>query len=339
MSAFFLFFMTMVFYVIVFWIASLGLDLVWSRTGIPLFAYYLYVAVGAYLTGLFSLPHVPLQNGVGNLFGFNLPGLLALPLAAVVTGLFAMFVGAVFMRRLRTDYLAVVMVAVALVIWDFSQNDITLVSGNTGLTNIPLPLAGVLHININQWTYLYTGVAFVWALALWWIMKTVSNSPTGRVFRAIRDDSVVAATIGKNVYRYQILSMGIGGFYAAIAGGFLAQLATSWNPSSWAPFEVFNVFTMVIVGGVGSNLGMLVGAALLQVLFIQGPTYVASNYLHSPTFETLAAAAIGVLMWLSLWFRPQGAVPERLKSTAWYLGREPALQETINPDLTVEERA
>ena len=83
----------------------------------------------------------------------------------------------------------------------------------------------------------------------------------GRTFRAIRDDQVVAAALGKDVFRMQLKSMLIGSFYAGIGGGLLIQFGGSFNPTAWLPGETFVVFAVLIVGGVGNNIGMFVGRA------------------------------------------------------------------------------
>ena len=88
---------------------------------------------------------------------------------------------------------------------------------------------------------------------MWFVMSRVTRSPMGRTFRAIRDDHVVAAALGKDVFRMQLKSMLIGSFYAGIGGGLLIQFGGSFNPTAWLPGETFVVFAVLIVGGVGEQ--------------------------------------------------------------------------------------
>ena len=110
------------------------------------------------------------------------------------------------------------------------------------------------------------GLTGVIALIMWFVMSRITRSPLGRTFRAIRDDEVVAAALGKDVFRHQLKSMLIGSFYAGIGGGLIIQFGGSFNPTAWLPGETFVVFAVIIVGGVGNNIGLLVGALLVETL-------------------------------------------------------------------------
>ena len=164
---------------------------------------------------------------------------------------------------------------------------------------------------------------------MWFVMSRVTRSPMGRTFRAIRDDHVVAAALGKNVFWMQLKSMLIGSFYAGIGGGLLIQFGGSFNPTAWLPGETFVVFAVLIVGGAGNNIGMFVGALLVETLLVHLPAFLPEIPGHPGLIEYFDLALVGIVLMAMLWFRPQGVVPERLRRAASFgvverLRRRPA---------------
>src|SRR5579863_435365 len=146
-------------------------------------------------------------------------------------------------------------------------------------------------------------------------MRRVMRAPLGRTFRAVRDDHVTAAALGKNTFRMQLKSMMIGSFFAGIGGGLLIQFGGSFNPTAWLPGETFVVFAVLIVGGAGNNVGMFVGALLVETLLIHLPAFLPDIPGHPGLIEYFDLALVGIVLMLMLWFRPQGIVPERLRRT------------------------
>ncbi|MBW4030691.1 MAG: branched-chain amino acid ABC transporter permease [Acidobacteria bacterium] len=193
------------------------------------------------------------------------------------------------------------------------NNYVPLFNGADGLYNVPEPMTGVFHLTLNAFVPFFALVTGAIALLLWAVMSRITRSPLGRTFRAIRDDADVAAALGKGVFRYQLTSMLIGSFYAGVGGGLLIQFAGSFNPTAWLPGETFVVFAVIIVGGVGNNVGLLVGALLVETLLIHLPAFLPSIPGHPGLIEYIDTMVVGVLLMVMLWFRPQGMVPERLR--------------------------
>lgn len=117
--------------------------------------------------------------------------------------------------------------------------------------------------------------------------------------------------MGKNVFRYQLTAMLIGSFFAGVGGGLIIEFSGSFNPSAWLPGETFLIFAALIVGGIGNNTGVVVGALIVTVIFIQLPKFLPDIPGHPGLILNLDAVIIGVLLIATLWFRPQGVVPER----------------------------
>jgi len=303
---------TLVFFLFDYFILAMGLNIQFGETGILNFAYIAFVALGAYVTGAVSLP-----NSVGTaqqyIFGFNLPFPLSLLAGGVAAMVLAAVIAVITLRRLRTDYLAMVLISLSLVLYDIINNYVRLFNGADGLYNVPQPMAGIFHLTSNAFVIFFACVTGVIALILWFFMSRITRSPLGRTFRAIRDDPDVAAALGKGVFRYQLTSMLIGSFFAGIGGGLIIQFGGSFNPSAWLPGETFVVFAVIIVGGVGNNIGLLVGALIVETLLIHLPAFLPEIPGHTGLIEHFDNMLIGVLLMVMLWFRPQGLVPERLR--------------------------
>ena len=305
---------TLVFFLFDYWILAMGLNIQYGETGILNFAYIGFVAIGAYFTGVFSL-HSAKGTGQFYILGLGLPFPVNLLLGGLAAMCFALIVALISLRRLRTDYLAIVLISLSLVLYDFCNNYVGLFNGADGLYNVPEPFAKPFGLNVNSFIPFFACVAAAVSLVMWLVMSRVMRSPLGRTFRAIRDDEVVAAALGKNVFSMKLKSMLIGSFYAGVGGGLLIQFGGSFNPTAWLPGETFVVFAVVLVGGVGSNLGMFVGALIVETLLVHLPAFLPEIPGHPGMIEYFDNAVVGIVLIVMIWFRPQGVAPERLRRT------------------------
>jgi branched-chain amino acid transport system permease protein len=306
---------TLVFFCFDYFILAMGLNVQYGEAGILNFAYIGFVAIGAYFTGVFSL-HGAANSGQHYILGLGLPFPLNLLLGGLATMCFAFIVALITLRRLRTDYLAIVLISLSLVLYDFCNNFVSLFNGADGLYNVPEPFAKAFGLDVNSFIPFFACVTAAISLLMWFVMSRVTRSPMGRTFRAVRDDHVVAAALGKNVFGMQLKSMLIGSFYAGIGGGLLIQFGGSFNPTAWLPGETFVVFAVLIVGGAGNNVGMFVGALLVETLLIHLPAFLPEIPGHPGLIEYFDSAVVGIVLMLMLWFRPQGVVPARIRRTA-----------------------
>ncbi len=316
MTQFFYYVFTLVFFLFDYFILAMGLNIQYGETGILNFAYIGFVAIGAYVTGAVSLPN-SVGTGQHYILGLDMPFPINLLIGGLASSAFAVLVALIALRRLRTDYLAMVLISLSLVLYDVCNNYVPLFNGADGLYNVPEPLAGVFKLTTNSFIPVFAIVTGVIAMILWFVMSRITRSPLGRTFRAIRDDETVASALGKNVFRHQLTSMLIGSFYAGIGGGLIIQFGGSFNPSAWLPGETFVVFAVIIVGGVGNNIGLLVGSLLVETLLVHLPAFLPAIPGHPGLIEYIDAMLIGVLLMVMLWFRPEGAVPERVRKSAW----------------------
>lgn len=306
---------TLAFFFLAYSVLGWGLNIQFGEGGILNFAYIGFVAIGAYITGVTSMGK-PQGTGEQYILGISLPFPVGLILGGLAACVFAVLVALIALRRLRTDYLAMVLISLSLVLYDVINNFVPLFNGADGLNNVPLPMAGVFNLDGNSFVPFFAGVTLIITLIMWFLMSRITRSPLGRTFRAIRDDPDVAAALGKGVFRYQLIAMLIGSFYAGIGGGLIIEFSSSFNTSAWLPGETFLIFAAVIVGGLGNNKGVILGALIVPVLFVQLPRFLPDIPGHPGLILNIDAIAIGVLLMVVLWFRPQGLIPERRRRSA-----------------------
>ena len=326
MSAIWYYVFTLAFFFFDYFILAMGLNIQFGETGILNFAYIGFVAIGAYVTGAVSMPNAA-GSGQQYILGLGLPFPFSLLIGGLAASFFAVIVALITLRRLRTDYLAIVLISLSLVLYDVINNYVPLFNGADGLYNVPQPMAGAFKLTTNSFVPFFAIVTGLVSLILWFVMSRITRSPLGRTFRAIRDDPGVAAALGKGVFRYQLTSMLIGSFYAGVGGGLIIQFGGSFNPSAWLPGETFVVFAVIIVGGLGNNIGMIVGALVVETLLIHLPAFLPDIPGHPGLIQYVDTMVIGILLMVMLWFRPQGLVPERLRRSPELPGFVKTLQE------------
>lgn len=291
-------------------IACWGLNLQFGTAGIVNFAYIVFLAVGAYTAAVLSLG-APTAGGFQQYFiGANLPFPLPLIAAGVVAGLVSAVVGLVSLRRLRTDYQAMVMLVISLIASSIVTNDIPLFNGAAGLSTVPHPLFDSLNVSLLTYNWYFVAFAGVLCVLAYVFVQRLTKSPFGRVLRAMRDNEQAAAALGKNVNALRMTAFVTGGVLAGVAGGLQVEFISAWSPGSWVFIESFVLFTAIIVGGSGNPLGVALGVAIVPVGFLE-----ASRFLPAvggpDLLGSLEWIAVGVLTILMLWIRPRGILPER----------------------------
>jgi branched-chain amino acid transport system permease protein len=292
-------------------IACLGLNLQFGVAGIINFAFIAFQAIGAYTAAVLALGP-PFAGDFQHYVGFGpLPFPLPILIAGVVGGITSLVVGVICLRKLRSDYQAMVFLVVSLIATTVATNT-NLVGGAAGLSTVPKPLYSNLGLTLVGYQWFYAALTGAFTLAVWLAVRRITNSPLGRAMRAIRDNEHTAEAIGKNVQALRLSAFAIGGVIAAVSGAILVLFISAWAPSGWLYPETFVYFTAIIVGGSGNNLGAAAGALLVPVLFLEGARFLPT--VVSPTFiDGMQWVAIGAMSLAFLWFRPVGIFPERAR--------------------------
>jgi branched-chain amino acid transport system permease protein len=212
-----------------------------------------FIAIGAYTSALLSMTPAEKQlnfiidHVIWPINVIQVPFVVSLIAAGVVAASFAFLISFPVLR-VRGDYLAIVTLG-------FGEVIRVLCNASQSVTNGPLGLKGLYpHTNL-WWSW---GVA---ALAVVAIQRLI-NSNYGLAMKAIREDETAARAMGVDPFRRLMLAFLISAFFSGIAGGLLAHLITTISPGLFTFFLTFNLLIMIVVGGLGSTTGAIIGAVL-----------------------------------------------------------------------------
>ena len=283
----------------IFAIVALSLNLEYGFTGLGNFGKVAFFLIGAYTYAL--------------LIEAGLPFILCLIIAAILSGLIGSLISLPALR-LREDYLAIVTLAFGEIIRTVVKAEHWIAHGVWGITippaisweGAPIRLAIASHI----------GLVFLCLLICFILVQLVTNSPYGRTIRAIREDEVAAAALGKSRLKYKAQVFAMGSALAGLGGALFAQYIGFIEPYMFMPMLTFTVWIMVLVGGPANNWGAVLGAALVQ-LFNRG-TKMVKDYLVVPVDpNNLQYILLGLLIIFILLYRPGGMLKEsKIKTKA-----------------------
>jgi branched-chain amino acid transport system permease protein len=232
---------------------GLGLNIVVGFAGLLDLGYVAFFAIGAYTVGLLTAPE---PHGI--LMNFW----LALPIGVVVAALSGILLG-VPVLRMRGDYLAIVTLGFGEIIRILSKSDVLtdFSGGPRGVRNIGGPsLFGVEVSSAMNFMYLILlGIGLVA-----FITHRLQNSRTGRAWMAMREDEDVAEAMGVFTLKYKLLAFAIGAAFAGLGGGIYASRNQFVGPEDFTLMVSINVLCLVIIGGMGSIPGVIVGALVLK---------------------------------------------------------------------------
>jgi ABC-type branched-subunit amino acid transport system permease subunit len=285
-------------------IVALALNLQWGLCGMVNFGIVGFFALGAYTGALLALA------GSGPI--------LALVGAIAVCGVAGALV-ALLSMRLSEEYLAIVTLGFGEIVRVVTLNESWLTGGALGLPGIPRPL--IETVPSGHYDLVFLGLVLV-ALAVVYVgLQALVQSPFGRLVRAVRDDDVVAATLGKNVLRTRVVAFAIGSGVTGIAGGLHAFHFSYIDPSQFTPIVSAYAFMAVIAGGRGSNRGILLGACTVMVL-LEGSRFLKDfiEVLDAEQLASIRLILIGLGLILFLIYRPQGFGREPRRRAAELLG-------------------
>jgi branched-chain amino acid transport system permease protein len=303
-------------------IACLGLSQQFGVGGVTNFGFIIFQAAGAYTAGVLSLPSASANGGFQSYIGgLSLPFPLPWIGAAIVGGLLAVPFAAIVGKRLRGDFAAVGLLVTAVMFNLLVTNFRPLLNGAAGLSLVPAPLDSSFDPQSVGYQWGYGIVAIALAIATYAFVTRITNSPYGRTLRAMRDNDVVADSLGKNLRSLRTSSLVIGGAIAGLSGGLLVGFINLWDPQAWGYAETVVLFAAVIIGGLGNHRGAVLGAILVPVAFEEATRYIPPVQSNPNLIPALQWVVIGVLIILFLWFRPQGVLPERRRRI---LGDQPA---------------
>ncbi len=295
---------------VIFAIFVLGLNVPWGWAGDLDIAYYTFIAVGAYTDAVLTLPNASARPGISYILGLNLPFVVGVLAAIVVSGLCALLVGAVALRRLRGDYFSITTLATALIALSFVSLEDWIVGGYTGVYGLRQPFNRLLHLGPHVYPVFFLGFCLAVAVAVYLVLEMLYRSPFGRTLRSVREDEVAAAAFGRNVYGLKLRAYVIGGMVAGLGGALFVHFLGAFNTSAWQPFETLFLYAAIFMGGMGNNRGVVLGVFLSLVIINEITRFlplVPGNPYSAPAIREIM---VGVLILAVLRWRPQGLLPE-----------------------------
>ena len=231
---------------------AVSLNLINGFTGQFSIGHAGFMAVGAYTSAFFSINYgTPLANSLGNgTLGWAVALALATVVGAVMAGIAGLLVG-IPSLRLKGDYLAIVTLGFGQIIVVF-LNNIEAVGGARGYSGIPI-------VQRFFWIFLVAVLTIA-------MVYNIVNSAFGRALISIREDELAAEAMGVNTTRYKVMAFVISSAMAGAGGVLLAHFDGYLNPKSFEFIKSFEFLIMIILGGLGSIVGSVIGAILLTVL-------------------------------------------------------------------------
>jgi branched-chain amino acid transport system permease protein len=284
-------------------ILSLSLNFQYGYTGLANFGQVAFFCLGAYTSTII-------------VFTLKMPFIAGVLGAMAVAGAFGYLIS-IPTADLKEDYWAIVTLAAGEIVRIFFLNEDWVVGGGEyvggsfGVGGIPQPLQAMF--SAHTYPFFYLVIVLIGLAATYLVINTLTQSPFGRVLKAVREGDNLPLAMGKNIKRFRIKVMAIGGMFGGLAGSLLAHFHGFVSPEQFRPLETFIVWAMVIVGGKANNKGAVLGAVIIIVFY--NSTRFIKDYvpIEEVTLASLRMVAIGVLIVVAMLFMKEGLIKEEKK--------------------------
>ena len=324
---------------------ALGLNIVVGFVGLLNLGFVAFYAIGAYLWAIFGSPQAN-QFIAGGLFPLSPNWFFVFLLLSIVVGALTGTLLGLPVLRLRGDYLAIVTLGFAEVVRALVNNldkPVNLTNGPRGISPITKPplffqpvleFIGVKFSEAQLYPLYFYFLILLMVCVIVLVTRRLEDSRIGRAWKAIREDEVAAAAMGVPVVRMKLLGFAVGASFASAVGVVFAAKQVFINPESFTFMESIGVLAMVILGGMGSIPGAVLGATGVTVLNLQllkglslwlnglrqSGAVLSLPLLGSYSLSQLPAQfepakyermVFGLILILMMIFRPQGILPPR----------------------------
>ncbi|RPH50683.1 MAG: branched-chain amino acid ABC transporter permease [Desulfobacteraceae bacterium] len=264
-------------------ILGLGLNIVVGLAGLLDLGYVAFYAVGAYSYALIN-------------YHFSLGFWTVLPVGAIMGALFGILLGFPVLR-LRGDYLAIVTLGFGEMIRLILENWNEFSFGPSGIAHIPRPgLFGIAMSLENSIIYLYFLMIAITLFTIF-VVNRLQDSRIGRAWIALREDEIACQAMGIDKTKTKLTAFALGATWAGMVGVIFAAKTTFVNPASFTFLESAMILSIVVLGGMGSIVGVMIAALILILL----PEYLRA-------FSEYRMILFGAIMVIMMVFRPQGIV-------------------------------
>jgi branched-chain amino acid transport system permease protein len=320
-------------------VMALGLNIVVGFAGLLDLGYVAFFAIGAYTMGWLGSGFYSFANGgkgihiLTSTFASHLPGIhinfiLVLVAAVIIAAALGVLIGTPTLR-LRGDYIAIVTLAFGEIIGRVAVNGdsvkigkYALTAGRQGITPVdPIKLPGLAPfsnaLNLRPWYW----VALALVLLVLVVNVRLRDSRLGRAWIALREDEVAAVSMGIPLVKTKLLAYATGAAFGGISGAFLGSYLNTVNADQFEfSFSIF-VLAMIILGGLGSIWGVVVGALALSYInrylipnVLSGPDGIPRKLGLNFDFTELSFGIFGFLLVIMMVLRPAGLIPERRRA-------------------------
>jgi len=224
-----------------------------------------FYGVGAYTAALLAV-------------NYQIPFLLALPVAMLLCGALALLVSTIALRTID-DYFIVCTLGIQIIVFSLMNNWMSLTRGPLGIPGIPgISLFGI-EIE-SRWAFLL--LTLIFAGLIFFFLNKLTGSAFGRTLRALSEDEIFTQSLGKDVYSSKVIAFTVGAMLAAIPGALYAHYISYIDPTSFTIDESIFILTIVILGGMRNLWGSVIAAAFLIFLpeilrFVGMPNAIAAN--------------------------------------------------------------
>lgn len=289
------------------------------------------LAVVLYLLVISQLREVTeqIEDTAGFIGGFGLPAWTGWIFGGALAGGVGYFIGHVCLG-LRSDYLAIATLGIAEIIKAFLKNSDWLTRGTATVSPLPWPTPGPSEIGFTLARAVYLSMTAVIIAIIFFLLHRAYHAPWGRMVRAIRDNEVSSAAMGKDINRRRLEIFVLGCILMGLGGGILGTFNSLFDPNGYLPLNhTFLVLVMVILGGPGNNLGTIFGAVAVYIIWLMSEPLAlflmeafvslgegAFGWEAPSNMDSRALQArvlvIGLLITLVLRYAPKGLLPEKI---------------------------
>lgn len=306
-----------------------------TRLGVPkrvrtVFAVLLAIVLYLVVISLLRDVTADIESQADFVGGLGLPPWLGWIFGGALAGVVGYFIGHVCLG-LRSDYLAIATLGIAEIIKAFLKNSDWLTRGTATVSPLPWPTPGPAELGFTLSRAIYLSLTAVIIAGIFFLLHQAYHAPWGRMIRAIRDNEISSAAMGKDINRRRLEIFVLGCILMGIGGGMLASFNSLFDPNGYLPLNhTFLVLVMVILGGPGNNLGTIFGAVAVYIIWIMSEPLAlylmdlavafgafAFDWQAPANIDSRALQArvlvIGVLVTLVLRFAPKGLLPERIR--------------------------
>ena len=318
-------------------ILSISLNLEYGYGGQPNFGKVAFFAIGAFVAGVMASRVLPLISGMSVTDPLGPQGveiriaisstrpiettvtfIMTLVLAMIVGG-FSGYIFSYPALRIREEwFLAMVLLVSGEIVRIIVRSYPPIVGGYQGLAGISNPFRWVG--DATKASLMYAGLILTVALSVYVLADRLVNSPFGRLLKSVRDDPIASMSLGKTVQLVRAQVLTLGSALAALAGALYAHHIGFITPDDFIPIRTFDIWVMMVLGGMANNRGAVVGAAVMTaidrataMMAVELGTY--STFIE---FNYVRYVFVGILMITILMHRQKGLLPERPVRTPAY---------------------